>query len=290
MVRPITAAVDGTSEGLSAVQWAAQEAFSQRRSLRVLCVWRWQTAGEVPSAEKMEFSRRAKRIARGISGLVKSRFPHLDLKCEVLDPGSLGNLVLQAGSAHMLVVGTVNRDAVGIFPLQSLLQKSLHNVACPVTIVREASGGGGSPEPDSGEIVVEQSGVDDSQHVMDFAVQLASSRRASLRIIRMPELPTAWNVETTPLHMPDIVAGGRATRDGTRGSGFAPLYERSPLPEGAATRCEATWATTGGLPIAFDRARLVVMGSRFAQRYGHAVLQQTSCPITVVPRPWHACE
>ena len=136
----IVVGVDGSDGSLQALDWAAEEAASTGRTLRVVHAWFEPVVVAYPFAAGAAFETAAIEEAAEVvleQGVDRARRAHPDLRIErALVHGTAATVVLaEAGKADLVVVGSRGRGGFAGLLLGSVSQQVVHHAPCPVVIV-----------------------------------------------------------------------------------------------------------------------------------------------------------
>ncbi|MET7551481.1 universal stress protein [Streptomyces sp. NBC_01724] len=127
---PIVLAVDGSSVGEKAVEFAFAEAALRGAEIVAAHAWLpdYAPAGTGPeSAERL--------LAQALAGRTE-RYPDVTVRHEVLSGETRETLIEASRNAQLLVVGARGRGGFAGLLLGSVSQALLHHAHCPVTVVR----------------------------------------------------------------------------------------------------------------------------------------------------------
>jgi nucleotide-binding universal stress UspA family protein len=183
---PVVVGVDGSPEGVRALDWAARDAALRRRALRIVHAYVWPmmyapVAAPVPapsehviqeiSAEVLDAAaERARTVAHGVEvGL------EVETVMPVLPPAAA--LIAAAEPASVVVVGNRGRGGFAGMLLGSVGVALAAHAPCPAVIVRHAERPAG---PDAGRVVVGIDGSPESERALEFGFEEASLRGAGL--------------------------------------------------------------------------------------------------------------
>ncbi|WP_431979922.1 universal stress protein [Streptomyces qinglanensis] len=284
----ITAGVDGSSESMAAVDWAADEAVLHGTPLRLVHAWLWQPLNVPVEQERETEERAAKAILREAQDRVAQRHPDLPCTATILSDKEVPALLQESRQARSLVLGTRGHGRLLGFLLGSCGQQVVAAAECPVVSVRATDPEAGPA--DDAEVVVGQQGTpQESADVLEFAFQAAAARNATLRAVRAWNLPPVQTYALTGLGAMDEADGPVPYEKKALSEALAPWRDRYPQ----VPVVEHVEMAGGGpaLLSASEGARLVVVGrrvrrSRFGTHVGsvaQAVLHHARCPVAVVP-------
>ncbi|MEI5523041.1 universal stress protein [Streptomyces brasiliscabiei] len=285
--RPITAAVDGTTESLAALAWAGREAVRRGLALRVVHAWRWEPheAVTVDRDGQERWAREA--LAEAVRG-VSELHPELEVSTALVEGAPVDTLVGAAEHAGTLVLGSRGHGAVVGFLLGSVGQQVIVGSPCPVVLVR--AGDSPSAEAAGREIVVGQEGTpQDSADVLRFAFETAAARGATLRVVRAWALPPLYTYSPGSLKLLDEAGGLEPYETKALAAALAPWRERFPdvpvvqhVEMGSAGQVLLSVAQRAQLMVVGRRARRTAVGARIGS-VAHGVLHHAHSPVAVVP-------
>ncbi|WP_432989329.1 universal stress protein [Dactylosporangium sp. CA-233914] len=290
----VVVGVDGSRDGVYALQWAAADAARRHRPLHLVY------AGESPQhlhppvglalpVSYQEDARQAtERIVAG--AVVHARDVAVDLRIttEIVADRPVPALLNASRHASLVVVG--NRGFGGFAALlvgSTGVQLAAH-AECPVVIVRRR---GRADGPEAGRVVVGVDGSHDAEHALQFAFEQAAFRDAGLTAVHAYWLPAP--VEAGGITA--VVYDQDEVRDEERrmlSESLAGWREKYPDVD---IRPNVVPGTAGGaLTDASTGAELLVVGARGHGGFpglhlgsvSQAVIHHASCPVAVV-RPPH---
>ncbi|MFG2907660.1 universal stress protein [Kitasatospora sp. NPDC048286] len=258
---PVAVGVDGSDPSLAAADWAAREALSLGRALRVLHALPPTSDPSGRSAGRRTGADPLHEVCR----VLAVRFPRLETRADEVHDLAPAALLAAAEDAELLVVGA--RGAGG-FPGLRVGSTALHLAAragCPTVVLPVDP-----PGPDPREWIV--LGLDarrPAEAALEFAFAAADRHGLPLRVVHAP------------------AGGGADSEDELLARLLAPWRAARPGVEAVA---EGTGEGAGpALVEASAKARLLVLGRRrpllvgALGPIGHAVLHHSLCPVAVVP-------
>jgi nucleotide-binding universal stress UspA family protein len=277
----VVVGVDGSSESLEAVRFAAQEASVRGLPLRVVHVT---DAGE--SGAHINGSSPATGAAPrdAVAALLAAarqyavdQVPELDVTTEVASGSPVAELIAAAADAAVLIVGR-RRGMVARLRSTSLVAHVATAASCPVIVAE------GVCEPRTNILV----GVGDSestQSALSLAFEEAALRGADVTAIH------AWRSPALAAHG---VAGGRGFSGELENNGDAAriLAEalagwRSSYPDVGIHRSVPEGSAVDALVQASTYAQMVVIGSpRSGFRPSimtHELIRRAMCPVAIAP-------
>jgi nucleotide-binding universal stress UspA family protein len=296
VVNSVVVGVDGSAAAEDALVWALQEGRVRKVPVRVVNVWH--PDGSPVQAERLAAMRSVAElrdrvgdeVAAGVRAVVE-RAGATDVAVTTIvrygHPAQ--ELVNEAGSDALLVVGSRGRGSLAGTLLGSVSQTCAQQARSPVVVVR-----GKRPHTPAGRVVVGVDGSPPSVRALRFAHDAAARRGAELQVVHtwsVPYMgfagPTAWPQDA----LDEIEAQAAATlRDSvhraavdTRKARLTALLRQGP-------------PAASLLDLAED-ADLLVVGSRgfggwkglLAGSVSTRAITQAPGPVTVVPAdadPW----
>ncbi|MFJ7906524.1 universal stress protein [Kitasatospora sp. NPDC096204] len=264
---PVAVGVDGSEPSLAAADWAAREALSLGRALRVLHAL---PLTSDPSSDPSPGRSAGRRTGVGdplheVCRVLAVRYPRLETRADEVHDVAPAALSAAAEDAELLVVGA--RGAGG-FPGLRVGSTALHLAAragCP-TVVLPVEPPGQDPRE---RIVLGLDARRPAEAALEFAFAAADRHGLPLRVVHAP------------------AAGVPDGEDELLARVLAPWRAARPGVEAVA---DGTGAGAGpALVEASAKARLLVLGRRrpllvgALGPIGHAVLHHSLCPVAVVP-------
>ncbi|MGW0706157.1 universal stress protein [Streptomyces sp. NPDC002643] len=285
--RPITAAVDGTTESLAALAWAGREAVRRGLPLKVVHVWQWQPH-EAITVDRDGQAQWARDALAEAARTVTERHPELEVTTELVEGNPVDSLVSAAGHAETLVLGSRGHGVVVGFLLGSVGQAVLVESPRPVVLVRADDNP--SDEAAGREVIVGQEGSpEDSADVLRFAFETAAARGAALRAVRAWTLPPLYAYSPASLRLLDEAGGLEPYEKKALAAALEPWRERFPdvpvtqhVEIGSAGQVLLSVAPRAQLMVVGRRARRTAVGARLGS-VAHGVLHHAPCPVAVIP-------
>jgi nucleotide-binding universal stress UspA family protein len=283
----VIAGTDGSEASMRGVEWAAREAVSRSRPLRIVSVpvlsrrWHGTPPGR-PDAVAQLICAAADQALAAAAERAAGIEPGLSVSTTRLSGRPAQALAGAAADASLLVVGSRGAGGFAALVLGSVSRHVAFAAACPVVVVREETMAAHQ------QVVV---GVDDLDRVaaLGFAFEEASLRKARLHVVH------AWEVFLPPA----LLSGVGGPRGGTLeitseatawvAAQMAPWRQKYPEVE---VLEDAVNGSPGRVLVgASARADLVILGRGSPQDSGHlrtgtvthAVLNHAHCPVAVVP-------
>ncbi|MDT6982317.1 universal stress protein [Streptomyces lusitanus] len=290
--QPVVAAVDGSPDGLRALEWALDAARRHGATLRVLHVRTApprarQDARDAgpPAADDDPVLTQARARVDALGGTPSVEY--------VVTEGAPGALLPETGTeARLLVLGSRGRGGFAGLLLGSNSLAAARDAGCPVVVVpRPGRGGEEETTHGDGPVVVGVSTDGPDTATLGFAFAEAAARRAALRAVTA----YPWPLQTVLLlgEVPPAQADQEAMEHETRvlADGLlAPYRERHP--EVAVEVVALPGDAAGHLVGASWDASLVVVGrhrrrlfapARMMGSVTQAVLLHAHSPVAVVP-------
>jgi nucleotide-binding universal stress UspA family protein len=281
---PIVVGVDDSPGSRVALSWAADEARTHRRPLRLVHAFTWPpfapAEARYPATDDISIRRYAEQVLAEALSAARAVAPELDPSGDVIEGGTAAVLLGEATHAAMLVVGAGGHgEFTGLFFGSVGTQLSSH-ANCPVTVVRPREGTG----PDAGRVVVGVDGSTLSRAATEFAFEEASWRGAGLTAIH------TWEVPETAALTPARYDVDRVASDQERVIAEALAGYQGKYPDVEVRRRTVHGDPTRTLTEASHGAVLTVVGSRGRGGFrglllgsvGHALLHHAGSPVTVV--------
>lgn len=135
MTGVVAIGVDGSSQSLEALRWAADYAQLAGAALRLVTAWHlppvMAEAGLIPS----DLEEGARRTVEAAASAVRSSHPALALTTVVEEGPAAQVLLEQAMIADLLVVGSRGHGAFAGMLLGSVSTHCIHHARCPVVVV-----------------------------------------------------------------------------------------------------------------------------------------------------------
>ncbi|MET9306315.1 universal stress protein [Streptomyces cellulosae] len=291
--QPVVAAVDGSPDGLRALEWALDAARRYGATLRVLHVrpepprtrQEPQGAGP-PGADEDPVIAQARARVDELGGTPSVEY--------VVTEGVPGALLPETGTAaRLLVLGSRGRGGFASLLLGSNSLAAARDAACPVVVVPRPDRGGGEEAPvhRDGPVAVGTSAESPDTATLEFAFTEASLRRAGLRVVTAYPWPLQTMLlpgEVAPAQV-DQEAMEHETRALAEGL-LAPWRERHPevpvevvvLPGDAAGHLVGESRDASLVVVGRHRRRLFAP-ARMMGSVTQAVLLHAHSPVAVVP-------
>ncbi|MDG6105929.1 universal stress protein [Dactylosporangium aurantiacum] len=287
----VVVGVDGSSESIAAVEWAALDAARRQRGLHLIHAYAWPVVhpplGAQPTAALRKAVRKAAdrilRAAVARAAAVAAGVPVTT--ATALEPAATA-LVKASQRADVVVVGSRGLGGFSGLLLGSVGVQLAAHAACPVVVIRSAAGDDDAG-PEAGHVIVGVDGSHNADRAMRFALEQASFRGAGLTAVHT----YVWPDTTGPGDMLPLVYDRADLRDD----------ERRALAESVAgwadkfPDVEVRQSTVrGGAAAVLTRlsrgAELMVVGSRGRGGFtglllgsvSQALIHHAGCPVAVV--------
>lgn len=236
----IVVGYDDTTAAMAAVRWAAELARSMESGLHLVHAWTWPLLGQgvtgIPVLDPTGPRNQAMRLLDDAAERIAARFPEVPVTAELL-PGMPREALEEISErTDLLVVGTRGLGAVMGVLLGSVSRGILHDVGCPVAVIR-------SDQHRAGPVLAAYDGSEAAGEAVDEAADLAAAWGTVLRVIHVrsgSHAPyasgaEAWSVGSRSRGV--LEEGPRGRRPGTRGSRSRRGWSRTARsPRGCSTR------------------------------------------------------
>jgi nucleotide-binding universal stress UspA family protein len=283
---PLVLGFDGSEGADQALIWALDEARARRLPVRIVHAYdgtytygSMAMYGNLPAADTKLVRSAAKTILSRAEADAAAYAPDVEVTTEAIDGDPAPTLLAQARGAALVVVGSRRLHATGSILLGSVSTAVAARASCPVVVVRGPAG----DAAERARVVVAVDPREESQEVLEFALEYASRHGAPLRAVMCwhPDLLTemVWSPK------PPAPARGEAWLS----EALAGWRERYPDVDvhGAVIRDHAV----AGLVSESTAERLLVVGSRgrhalagtLLGSVSQGVLHHATCPVAVVP-------
>ncbi|MFB7835148.1 universal stress protein [Streptomyces sp. NPDC056056] len=285
-VRPelghVVVGVDGSPSARTAVLWAAAEANTSGRPLRLVHAADTDRRALFANAETIQAVREAGRdLLIETESAVHERFPELSVTRELSRKEPVAGLRAAAGRQGTIVVGNRGLGGFSALMLGSVGLGVAARAEVPVIVVR-----GDSDRPESGSVTAAVHGASDLGWLLVAAAE-ADARKAVLRLV------SVWNVLThvgsvaTMLDDLDGIARQRVHEVKTLADRVRDFYPALNVSH----HVETGTSTPGILVEATAHTDLLVMGREHRVlgagpslgRVAHVLLHHAHCPVEIVP-------
>ncbi|MGW7263271.1 universal stress protein [Streptomyces sp. NPDC054842] len=312
MPHDIVVGIDGSTEGLAAAHWAAQEAQRRGTGLGMIHVWRRhpRPAPYVPmGSTEREW---AAQLLREAVHSVRAAHPGLRITERLVCDATVAALLKAEADADLLVLGSRGLGALGGFLTGSVSQRVIGRSTRPVVMVRAGRSAADEHLPATDGVAPEEIPRTPYRHVVlglqtdrpcdeliEFAFDAARRRGTGLRAVRalrparrpdpVPSVPLVSAAPEGPPPAPWPQAQALADEERTVTAVLRPWREKYPAVSVTETVTEGRAAVV--LVKAAQGAGLLVVGRRgidhqagvFTGPVTHAVLHHVGCPVAVVP-------
>ncbi|WP_329260905.1 universal stress protein [Actinoallomurus sp. NBC_01490] len=280
----VVAGTDGSDCGMSAVEWAADEAARRDHTLYLIHTIPWlygtpidPESGVVPD----EVIARGRSVLETAASAARERAPGLHVVSE-LKTGSPARVLLErARTAALVVVGSHGTGLAARLAIGSTALQVVAHAPVPAVVVREAQ------HVPWHEVTVGIDGGQTERQAVRFAFEEAAARKARLRALHAwPHPGSEGPGDMQPLvYDPALISDEKS-----RALGEFLMPWRAEFPD-----VEVCWEAVHGRAVrilagASARCDLLVVGSRGRGGFpglqlgsvSHAVLYSTHCPVAVV--------
>ncbi|MCI4145743.1 universal stress protein [Streptomyces sp. MMS20-AI2-20] len=312
MPHDIVVGIDGSTEGLAAAHWAAQEAQRRGAGLSVIHVW-YRHPHPAPYVP-MDSTERdwAEQLLREAVRSIGAAHPGLRIADRLVCDATVTALLKAGADADLLVLGSRGLGALGGFLTGSVSQRVVGRSTRPVVLVRAARSAADEHLPATDGVAPEEIPKTPYRQVVlglqtdrpcdeliEFAFDAARRRGTGLRVVhalrtafRPAPVAPAPLVSVTaegPAPVPWPQAQALADEERTVAAVLRPWREKYPTVPVTETVTEGRAAVV--LVRAARDAGLLVVGRRgIDHQVGvhtgpvtHAVLHHARCPVAVVP-------
>lgn len=282
----IVVGVDGSTQSLTALDFAAREAERTGSDLDIVHAWLWPlftvSLGPAPGArEDSGLQAQSERILTDAEAAAREVAPSTTISRTLLAGDPVMRLLSRAEGARMIVVGNRGLGGFGSLLLGSVGLRVAAHARCPAVIVR----GAGTVD---GPVVVGVDGSDESDAAVTEAFREAASRRTGVVAVH------TWSL---PLRIGDPMGGGypelvdEAERAGRLLLDKALTVAREQHPDVPVEVRLIDGSAAGTLVEASHGAALVTVGSRGAGALrglllgsvAQALLHHATSPVLVCP-------
>ncbi|MFI8823868.1 universal stress protein [Streptomyces sp. NPDC053431] len=286
---PLVVGVDGSDAGLTALDWAVDEAVRHGHPLRIVHASLWERyEGAVPAGTTDRPSGQA--LAEDIVGTAadraRRRAPGLALSAEVLAEDPTGALLREGQEALLLVVGSRGRGELTELLLGSVGLVVAARAYGPVVVVR---GDRQALEASHRRVLLGIGDHDVDAPAVRFAFHEAAVRNAELDVVRTWRRPAHAAVEHPLLSgEPRPYFEHRASE--LLDKALDPLAREFPrvrlrrsTVEGPAHRVLTDRSAAADLLVVGARRQGRLVGLELG-RVAHRALHHASCPVAVIPQ------
>lgn len=178
---PIVVGVDGSSDALAALRWAAADAAHHQVPLRLVYAigvlggfGSGIELGQFDFDDYLQGVRHTLETARAAAVSVSASIAQLDISAELVDEPPIPVLRDRSKTARLLVVGTQGLGAINRRLLGSVSTALARHAACPVAVIPETS------TPSDGPVAVGVDGSPSSVHAVEVAFDESAFRGVEL--------------------------------------------------------------------------------------------------------------
>ncbi|MEV4946753.1 universal stress protein [Streptomyces sp. NPDC053755] len=289
MESPLVVGVDGSDAGLTALDWAVDEAVRHGLPLRIVHASLWERyEGAVPpwATERPSGQVLAENIVGTAADRARVRAPGLPLTTDVLAEDASTALLEEGREGTILVVGSRGRGEFADLLLGSTGLVVAARAHCPVVVVR---GDRHSLEARHERVLLGVGEHDVDSPAVRFAFREAAVRDAELDVVR------AWR---RPAHEPadhPLPSGDGGAYVAERSSALLDKALEAAASEHPHVRLRRTTVEGTAHRVLTERsaaADLLVVGARRRGglagmelgRVAHRALHHATCPVAVVPQ------
>lgn len=290
MSKPVVVGYDGSTASDLALEWAARAATDRGLPLEVLVTWTapptqfGSVTGDLYDSELVDELRSQSDLSleRAITQ-AQEVSPDLAVHGEVLVSPPAASLVERSKQASLVVVGSHGRGGFTGLLLGSISRQVATHAKCPAVVVRPPA------NPDADEIVVGVDGSQPSLAAMDWAIDEASRKGFSLRVIHTWEVPPIGAITGVPTFSPpELLEDIKGSEMRTTAEVLAGHRDR--YPDVTVAQDVERGSPIHVLCTASERAAMTVVGSRGRGGFvglllgsvSHGVVHHAKSPVTVV--------
>jgi nucleotide-binding universal stress UspA family protein len=203
---PVLVGYDGSASARLAAHWAAREAVSAGRPLRLAYTFRWPLPELTPldlpggAVDAGQVRKAAAELVNLKVDRLREMLPNLDVRAEILTGGTVELFAQLATQAALLVLGSAGQSGVSRVLLGSSAAELARQVTAPVIVVRDAPSPP-APEAEPAQHVVV--GVDGSAasaretwshqvidpHQAQQRAEARLTRQLAAALVRHPQVP-----------------------------------------------------------------------------------------------------
>ena len=292
----IVVATDGSDDAHRAVQWAAEQAYLERRPLTVVTAvgtadvpsMVWVGMGAAYAYEPNEALAHGRAVADEGMAIARHLRPALEVESRVLHGDPRHALVEISQRAHLLVLGSRGRGVFRSKVLGSVSAAVSRDAACPVVVCRPRD-----HDAATGGVLVGADGTLESLPVIEFAFLQASERGLPVTVVHcvwdeiaavhgpLPTTPGEPNLEAQRMLLSESVAGMSAK--------FPEVPVDLRLARGLAEDCLTTRSATWDL-IVVGRHPVDTLFQLLTGSVATAVVERAHTTVVVVPQSAPAIE
>lgn len=292
----IVVATDGSDDAHRAVQWAAEQAYLERRPLTVVTAIgaagvpaiAWAGMGAAYAYQPEEILEYGQAVVDEGLALARHLRPALEIETRVLHGDPRQALVELGSHAHLLVVGSRGRGVFRSKVLGSVSAAVSRDAACPVVVCRPRD-----HDAATVGVLVGADGTLESLPVIEFAFLQASQHGLPLTVVH-----SIWD-EIAAIHGPVSTAPGEPGLEEQRMilsesvAGMSAKFPEVPvelrLARGLAEDCLTTRSATWDL-IVVGRHPVDTLFQFLTGSVATAVVERAHTTVVVVPQSAPAAE
>lgn len=181
---PVVVGVDGSDVAMDAVAWAAEEAASRHRALRVVHGFIWPVHGAgaafMYDSAAADLRDAADAVVAAAAEHAATVAPEVECKGEVVTGAAAPILIRESYGAELLVVGSRGLGGFAGLVVGSVGVTVAAHAASPVVVVRPRTTGHGAG---AGRVVVGVDGSASAGRAVRFAFDQAARRRLGLTAV-----------------------------------------------------------------------------------------------------------
>jgi nucleotide-binding universal stress UspA family protein len=298
MTPTVVAGLDGSSESLTAAEWAAREARLRDVPLRLVHVWEPVPApmAQAPLLGAETRQHWGERVPREAAAGLRLSHPGVSITEEQLSGHPADVLTDAAKDAELLVLGSRGLSGLGGFLVGSVGLSAVAHAQCPVVLVRageqaadeHAMDPAGTPSAATPfrPVVLGLDTGSPHETVITFAFEEAARRDTALRVVGGWNLPPYYVYGlSVDLNLHDEIARQKAAE---LTEALRPWRQKYPAVE--VVEESRSGSPSNRLVDASREASLVVVGRRIRRSplgahigpVTHAVLHHSTTPVAVV--------
>lgn len=291
MSSPIVVGYDGSPASDEALDWAAGAAALRGLALDVVVAWSMPALnfgmGSATPAQETdllgELRSEADQVWDKARARVRAEHPDVRVSGEVVVSSPAAVLVDRSRLADLVVVGSYGRTGWSKLLLGSVSRQVASHSKRPTVIVRPPA------DPGAREIVVGVDGSAAALKALDWAIDEASRRGFSLRVIHTWEVPPVGTLTGVPTFaLPEVMDDIKGQEMRATAEVLAGHRER--YPDVTVRQSVERGSPVTALVDASEHAAMVVVGSRGRGGFvglllgsvSHGVVNQAKCPVAVV--------
>jgi nucleotide-binding universal stress UspA family protein len=291
-VTSVVVGIDGSTDSLRAVRWAAADAACRHRPLHLVHALEWPKLAYPPVGLALPVSydaqtrEAAARILNEAAVVAREAAPAVRITTAIATETPVPALLDASRHAAEVVVGSRGNGGFAALQVGATSAQLAAHAVCPVVIVR---GSGATDGPNAGRVVVGVDGSHGAAEALGFAFEQASFRGIGLTVVHAYR----WPAGTDPGDMLPIVFDHDDLRDDQQRALAESLASwREKYPDVDVRLDTASGRAAGVLVDASTGATLLVVGARghggfvglLLGSVSQTVIQHAACPVAVVHR------